>query len=288
MIISAFTVSSQTKDIMSIRLKDSTIQSFAVEDVEEVFFETKDSPELPPAPTTGANVISINDNKFTYDALGRLISFIDEDGRHWRMDYNSYKLNYNGYNVGEFKLDSQNRISELKMESGYYTETAVFEYNSDNQLIKWSDTSYDKSDGWTEVHEAHLNWQDGLITSFLFILGNEEFNHEFTYTDYKNNTNQWTKAMGGDNATGEISISHAFSISGMMGMAPLKFPETVTSALISKTRAAKPTYISYTFNSDGSVSEEKIGSSSFVYTYGDSEKEHNLRDKTRCSLFRKR
>lgn len=250
------------QDVMKITFTDATSTTYDVDAISEITFEGTSTPVVPPTPGEKVLVTRINDMTYTYDSEGRCTSFFDGDVI-MEFNYSTMKFSMEGYELGSFSLTPEGYLKSLYMNFMGASNTVDIKYDENGRMVEQKAT-YDYGGGESGWSVNTFVWNNNVIDHVVSegIEEGDEFAEtlEYKYSDTPNALGQWTLAMG------DIEADFQLSVTGMYGVAPALFP------CWCKWSTDSPDDISYTFNTNGTVSTEKFRSKTYTYSYGAQQK----------------
>lgn len=242
-----------------------------------------------PTATYGGNLLQRTGNmNFIYDDKGRCIEVRLDDVRDGLMfiDYDKHTMTMEDevYNV---RFNSSGCITELsasvsEREDGYTWKMdgrVTFNYDSNGHLTGGTSTATGTVSGngerYTESESASAKytWSGNLLTKVYCeeeskedgeVTNSETTTYEITYSDTDNKYCQWTHA-----AESYYMAGDCMGFAGMFGKASAKLVASYTESEIDNGQENRPTTtnVTYTLNSDGTIRTEKVGYSTYTYTY---------------------
>lgn len=261
-IMLAGTVAAEAKDVMVVRMNDGSESKYDVEAVDEIVFDESAEPVVPPTPAERVRPTAIGPWEFHYDSDGRCVLIVDNaDEITFGFDYAKGVFSVMDYPVGTFKVNEHGFLTELNIDFIGSSHEKVT-YDEEGHIIRVQSESYDGDEHL--VADDNFVWKDGLLLELNI---SEESSYDghwedqlvFTYSDIANPLGQCTIGMGDMEDV-------PFCAAGLQGIAPVKFPTS------SKWSTDMVKEISYTFNDNGTINTEKVGSTTFDYHYAASGK----------------
>ncbi|MCM1070577.1 MAG: DUF4595 domain-containing protein [[Clostridium] fimetarium] len=221
--------------------------------------------------STGYGTIAINYSKGTLEAVG------SDNG----ADRYKVKFNDKGYisqltsSWDETEVDGGDKV-QIKG-SG----TITFSYNGSGNLTtvttKMSETEKDLSDGSTEKYGENsttkLTWQSGNMVKAVCKVTETEGRYKETYTetfdlDYSTTANAYRQnPFAISRIVNDDTEWNAFAACGLFGKGPKTLPMVVSE--VDDDGYTSTSNVSYSLNSVGAISSERIGYSSYSWYYED-------------------
>lgn len=230
---------------------------------------------------------------FTYDTSGKLSS-INFDGKNILQDGDEFILSDRNFNAKIYLYSKKDLIAKIEcteIEGGsdgeVFTHVYNYKYNSDNRLIKVTETGSVKAkDGGSGSFTTNVNykWENGNLTQITYHYTekgkddgesySEDDTMELTYTygTQVNSCKQFPYCIS-DETDAFLGYGVALSTLGLFGFGPAYLPtsykETVTSVIDGKAHESSKDNrtLSFTLNSNGTLNLETDNGNRINYSY---------------------